>query len=373
MASLDSVHVSWTRSRVQPSRVVDAAGLPRLRDEAAYAAAWDAVSRNALPDWQRPWAQDTSFSRFWAYELKDGYRTAGVTGHQAWRKQVPLRRVPDAGLTTTLEGVTLTSARYLYPTGTGVVVNAQIDGARDAAKVLELVGRLTGERVISVAGSPPLSMAALLGALLDELDHAVLGGPDPAASSDPRPRTIATVTRSTGWPLTPVAGGDQTHRMLEALCRLSGAPLAGGAVGSLDRSVMETTNRYADTVRATVGDGEAVWSPFLAQSGEQQSHKLECYHGSLTLSAMQTGVFLTTARWASGLSSRQLGSSELEAVKVVLAMLGQLYGKGRDVYVASLVHRQIDDSDLVAEVRRMRIELGLGDLPGSSLPSPAGV
>ena len=62
MVSLDSVSISWTRTRVHPARLLTTAGAPPLRDEAAYAVAWSTAPLGLVPGWRPPWDQARAFS-----------------------------------------------------------------------------------------------------------------------------------------------------------------------------------------------------------------------------------------------------------------------------------------------------------------------
>ena len=354
MASIESLVVSWSGTRVHPTRVVSGAGAPALSAESAFRTAWDQPAATA--EWQRPWTGDPEYSRFWSWELGGSYRSAA--GSKAWRGLTPLRRVDCHTVSTALPGVALVCDQYLYPTGSGVVVQAEVDRSGTPAELLDLVARLASDPVISLDGKLPRTMAAVVAALLDDTDAAVLGGPDPRAETDPRLRTVAVVTSGTDWDQDPIVPGTELHRFLAGLCLHSTAPLTG-VVPALDAIRMETTTRYGDTTRVAVGDGQAVWSP--AQLGHpEDSAKLGCYHRNLALAAMRTSVLLGTVRWAARSPLGDLTGDAKEAVKVALAVLGRLYGKANGIYASSLVRRQIDDSDQVDVINSLRVQLGVG-------------
>lgn len=363
MARIDSAVVSWSRTRVQPSRLVARAGSPRLGAETAYRAAWDEPAAN--PEWQRPWVDDAEYSRFWSRELGGAYRSAA--GSKAWRVQAPLRRVETHTLTTTLPGVALWCDQYLYPTGSGVVVQAELHLSGTPAELLAVVAGLSSNPVVHLDGAPPRTMAAVVTALLDDMDRVVLGAPDPNAVTAPNLRTVAVVTGGTGWTPTPIVQGAELHRFLVGLCLRSTAPLTG-VVPEPAAIMMEASTRFGDTVRVAVGDGQAVWSP-TQLADPVSSARLECYHRNLALAAMRTAVLLDTVRWAAQLPIANLTGDVQEAVKVVLSILGRLYGKADGVYASSLVRRQIDASGLVEAVNTLRVQLGVGGPMFS--PNPA--
>lgn len=355
MATLDSIVVSWSRTRVQPLRVTAGVGHPSLGTEPAYRSAWD----EALPGtpWQKPWFDEATYSNFWARELGGAYRVA--SGHKAWTTHTPLRRRTPPTLTCTLPDVALTCAQYLYPTGSGVLVTAEITGSREPAALLELVAQLSTAHVVSVDGRPPTAMAAVIGGLLDDVDRVVLPAPDPDVVDEPRLRTVATVTHAPGWDAAVIESGGPVHRLLAGLCLLSAAPLTGAVAPLEELQVKEPNANFPDTVRVATGTGQAVWSP-IESAQPAPSTRLRCYHRNLALASMHTAVLLGTARWATQVPVATLPADARAALRAVLGILGRKYGKSDGVYATRLGRRQIDGSELVPSISSLRLQLGVG-------------
>jgi hypothetical protein len=98
-----------------------------------------------------------------------------------------------------------------------------------------------------------------------------------------------------------------------------------------------------------------VWSP-------AGSDKLDCYHHNLETAIAHTGVLLDAVRLASGQAPGALSEDAKALYRPVVNVLGLMYGGAnvRDIYRSNLVRRQIEDSGLVADISRMRIDLGVG-------------
>jgi hypothetical protein len=345
MASLNSIVISWSRTRVQPGRITDGTGFPRLIQESSYRDAWE--DAGAQQEWQKPWAGPEGYNNFWGWELGGGYR--GASGSKAWKNQVPLRRGPDPHMTLVpdLPGVALDCAQFLYPTGTGAIVTADIRGTYTPTTLLEVVARLSNGSLVSVDGTPPRSMRRVLDALLDEVDRAVLGHPDAEGVQAQELRTVAVITEPTEWDEATLQPASELHRLLAGLCLLSPA-LMTGSVPDLDPMLMPPRRaKFVDTVRVARGDGQAAVS-----CTPQPLEKLACYQGNLALASMQTSMLLETVRWARN-TGNQPGIGK-EAMRLVANILGRKYGRADSVYSSDLIRRQIDDSGLVAAINTFR-------------------
>jgi hypothetical protein len=345
MTSLNSLVISWSRTRVQPVRVTDGAGFPRLIQESSYRDAWEDADRQQ--EWQKPWAGMDGYNNFWGWELGGGYR--GASGSKAWKNQVPLRRGPHPQLTLFpgLPGVALDCAQFLYPTGTGAIVTADIRGSYTPTTLLELVARLSNESLVSASGTPPRSMRKVLDALLDDVDLAALGTPDRDGVQAQELRTVAVITEPTEWDQATLQPASELHRLLAGLCLLSPAPMTG-AVPDLDAMLMPPRRaKFVDTVRVARGDGQAAVS-----RTEQPLKKLACYQGNLALASMQASMLLESVRWAWN-TGNQPGIGK-EAMRLVINILGRKYGRADSVYSSDLIRRQIDDSGLVAAINAHR-------------------
>ena len=355
MSSIDGVSVSWVRTRVLPAQIVGTGANTALAHQPGYLARFPAAGEHAV--WRRPWIDDDSFSYFWSRSFGPNYRR--VAADKAWKRQVPLREATPPVLTTSQTGVTLATDRFAYPSGVGVVVRADVIGPLDTASLLTIVAALANSNVVSVAGATrPKAMAAVLGDLLDGAERALHESGDPNAVEITKPITIATVTATTDWPTAPVAPADGTHRLLEGLCRLSAAPLTG-TVGTLADGLLAEARSHPGTSRYALGRATAALSP--NQSGSPDgAHRLSCYHLNQTLAALQVGVLLDTARWASTLPVIGLSQSVKDSLAPVVNILGLLYGKVPDMYASAFVRRQISDSGLVPAIGNLRIVLGVG-------------
>jgi hypothetical protein len=354
MGTLDGVSISWVRTRVQPERVRLSAGSPALSPPWRYVEVFQAAGEaNA---WRQPWIGDESFSNYWALGLGDSYRRA--TADKAWKRQVPLRKATPPTLTTTLPGVGLRCDQYIFPTGIGVLVTAEISGTFDAPGLMTVVSQLGSKGVITVAGSAPKPMSAVVGGMLDAVEREVLGHNDQDSVGGLRLETLATVTATTDCPADPLVQADPVHRLLFGLCQLSAAPLAGN-IGDLNQALVEEASYYSGTTRVDLGAGRAVWSPGQSSSLDGV-HKLQCYHQNLSLVTMQTDVLLHTVKWASHLAGSLLTDDVKAVLRPVVNVLGLLYGKVDDIYTSALVRRQIDRSGLVAAISDFRIRLAVG-------------
>jgi hypothetical protein len=350
VSTIDGTYLSWIATRSLPSIVLDGQGSPAVSRQGAYLAAY---ANAAAATWQRPWDDEKSHSHYWEGSFGPAYRS--VSGDKAWKRQVPLRDASPPALTTALAGVRLVCDRLLFPCGTAVLVRAEIAGAYNAAGLLSVVAKLADDPVVVVPGAvTPKAMRAVVGDLLDSLEVDVLGHVDPGAVADMRSTTVATVTATTGWPGDPVVQADPVHRLLEGLCRTSAAPLTG-AVGDLAAARVDAANAFPETTRVAVGRGNAVWSP-------GGSDKLDCYHHNLEMALAHTGVLLDAVRLASGQAPGALSEDAKALYRLVVNVLGLMYSgaKLKDVYRSNLVRRQIDQSGLVADISRMRIDLGVG-------------
>ena len=355
MTTLDGAVLAWVRTRTQPNLLLTAGGSPTLSRQDSYLSAFTDGSDHA--GWRRPWIGDDSYNYYWARNLGQNYRAA--TANRAWKRQVPLRDATPPVLTTSLDSVSLSCDRFIFPCGTGVVITAEVSGPLDAAGLVGLAARLAGAPVIGAPGSAePSALAAVIGDVLDGLEEQVLGAADPGAVGEIKPTTIAAVTATSGWPSAPVVQADPVHRLLEGLCRMTAAPLSG-SVGDLASALVDAARDHPDTVRLCVGAGRAVWSPDQSATPDG-SRKLNCYHQNLVMASLQCQVLLDAVQWAAA----QPGGSFSEDVKILLRpvvnVLGLLYGKVDDMYASNFVRRQIDSSGLVPDIGNLRIALGVG-------------
>ncbi|SDC01743.1 hypothetical protein GA0111570_11442 [Raineyella antarctica] len=342
MGTIESIVVSWSLARAQPSRFTRGAGSPDLSNEASYRSAWTDASAGG-GDWRPPWASDRAYSNFWKWEVGGSYES--VSPHGAWQHQVPLRREPTIVLESTVAGAELGCAQFLYPTGTGVMVTAVITGDHTAPLLLASLAELTAN--VRVQGGAR-SMNGVLDMLLDDAEVNCLGQPDPSGSEEKRARTVAVVTKAKDWDSPTPQAGDEVHRLLASLCLMSAAPLTGTLAPLESMVVGPPTTRFADTVRVALGSGQAIWSLY------QPAEKLACYEHNLALASMQTSVLLETVRWLS--DSAPLEALRAESVRLALQTLGRKYGAADSVYSSDFVRRQIDDSHLVDQINRLRAE-----------------
>jgi hypothetical protein len=354
MSTLDAAVFTWIRTRTQPKRLISAEGSPALSRQQEFAAAFAGAGQSAA--WQRPWIGDDSYNYYWARNLGQNYRA--VPADRAWKRQVPLRDAAPPHLTTSLPGVSLSSDRFLFPCGTGVVVQAEVSGPLDAAGLLGLAEGLADENVVIAPGSSqPRALASVLGGLLDNIEQQTLGAIDPGVIGEFRPNTIATVTASSGWTGAPISQGSPVHRLLEGLCLMSTAPLSG-AVTDLAAAMVTGAHSHPDTVRFSVGGGRAVWLPEFTTPHD--SKRLLCYHRNLSMATLQTSVLLDAVRLANA-QPRESFSEDVKAMlRPVVTALGLLYGKVADMYASAMIRNQIDKSDLVSEIGQLRVRLGVG-------------
>jgi hypothetical protein len=353
MSSIDSATISWMRTRVLPRQVLAGGGTVALSTQAGYLATFAGAGDKAA--WRRPWIGDRDYSYFWSRSLGPGYR--GVSADKAWKRQIPLRGAGPETLTAVLPGVTLRHAVFAYPSGVGVAVTADLAGQYDPEGLLALIARLASKPCVNGAGSAqPKAMAAVLGGLLDGAERAVLGQADPDAMGEPNPVTLTTVTATTDWAATPLSQSDGLHRLLEGLCRLSAAPLTG-KVGNLTAQLLEE-GRHPGTTRMATGKGRAVWPDQSSVYGA--AHSLDCYHENQILATLQAGVLLDTVRWASSEQLVGVNPAVDQILRLVVNVLGLLYGKVADMYASAFIRRQIDESGLVQTIGDLRIDLGVG-------------
>ncbi len=360
MASIDSVSVSWVRTRALPGRIQGHGGAPALGDIGKYVASFaDAAQRSAA--WTRPWLAQPTFSHYWARVFSDGYRS--VTGVRGWGTQTPLRETSPPNVASTEANVVLECSRWVSPAGVGVVVTARITGPLDAPGLLDLLTRLDQAPVIVGGDAPePRVMAAVLGGLLDGAERGSAGaggGTDPDSVTDAHALTIATVTASTGQPTT-IVSGDPIHRLLEGLCRLRSGPLTA-TVGDLAAARLATSSQYdnADTTRLIIGAGRAIWAPVKSADADGR-RRLRCYHENQVLAAVQTSLLLNCVRWASEQPLSALVGTVGALVSTTVQVLGRSYGQASGAYASAFTFRQIQDSGLVAAIGKLRQSLDVG-------------
>jgi hypothetical protein len=357
MSTLDAAVFTWVRTRTQPGRLTAATGSPTLSRPQNFAAVFDAGDKKA--DWQRPWMIEKEYNYYWAHNLGQNYRDA--TADRAWKRQVPLREKTPPLLTTSLPGVTLKTNRFLFPGGSGVTVEAEVTGTFNAGSLLGLAASLAKDTVISMPGSAkPRALAAVLSDLLDGLDKQTLGAVPPDVVGELSPLTVATVTARSDWPSTPIEQDNALHRLLEGLCTMSPAPL-NGAVTTLATVQVAGASSNPGTVRLRVGRGRAIW--LQNQTSAQDQKRLTCYHHNLSMATMQTSVMLDAVRWASGQPAGSLSQAVRALLRQVVTVLSLLYGKVDDMYASRLVRSQIEESGLVPQLSKLRIDLGVSSQP----------
>jgi hypothetical protein len=356
MSSIDGVTISWVRTRALPRQFAFGAGSPCLGRQPGYFTAFAGAGASAR--WRKPWIDQETYSLFWARSLGPSYRLASAD--KAWKRQVPLRDSAPVMLAAQAPEVSLQRFVYAFPSGVGVAVTADLAGPQDPAALLALVARLAKDPfVTSGASAQPRAIAAVLGGLLDDAERALLGQADPGSVGEPKPVTIATVTAATDWPAAAISQADGAHRLLEGLCRLSAAPLTG-TVGELTAELFDEGS-HPGTTRMAVGQGRAIWSP-QQWSDSGGAHRLGCYHENQIQATLLASVLLDTVRWASSQQVADLGSEVQQLLRLVVNVLGLLYGKVSDMYASAFVRRQIDESGLVPTIGAQRITLGLGPL-----------
>jgi hypothetical protein len=120
----------------------------------------------------------------------------------------------------------------------------------------------------------------------------------------------------------------------------------------------------------TLGWLSALWisvlilSCFNAQAsprsamGDKETKDLVCYHQNQVLAALQAGVLLAAVLFKSNPPVLGQTPQEQELLRVVVRLLGFLYGKTSLVYSSEFVRRQIDESGLVPTINWLRQHLG---------------
>jgi hypothetical protein len=355
MSTIDGISISWVRTRAVPAQIIQLQvgdGLTsrqRYLTHFATAGQWEA--------WRQPWIGDESFSYFWSRSFGPNYRMTAAD--KAWRRQVPLREAVPPVLTTAQRGVTLTADRFVFPSGVGVVIRADLTGQLTPEGALEIVAALANSQVVNAAGFPaPRAIAAVFGDLLDGAEQISVEGGDPNAVENNQPMTIATITATSDWPVGPVAAGDGNHRLLEGLCRLSKAPLTG-TIHPLEECLLDEADSHPGTTRYVLGRAVATMSPDQSSTPDG-TDRLSCYHSNLTLAALHASVLLDIVQWATTVPFAGLNQSTRESLIATVNILGLLYGKVPDMYTSAFVRKLIADSGLVPAIGQLRIDLGVG-------------
>jgi hypothetical protein len=355
MSTLDAAVFAFIRTRAQPRRLLSGAGTPALSRQLPFATAFAAAGAGAA--WRWPWIGDGSYSYYWARSLGPQYRRA-VTADRAWKRQVPLREATAPLLSTSIPGVSLRGDRFVFPSSTGVLLQAEVSGSLDAAGLLGLAERLAHERVIVTPGSTqPKALRAVLDELLDGIEQQVLGDVDPDAAGEPATTTIATVTASTGWPSTAISQGDPVHRLLEGVCLMSPAPL-NGHVSDLAAGTVSEAHSNPDTVRYCVGDGRAIWLPEFAAAHD--SRRMYCYHRNLSMATLHASALLDAVRLAEAQPGGNFSEDVRAVLRQVVTVLSLFYAKVTDMYTSAMIRKQLIDSGLIAAISQLRIRLGVG-------------
>ena len=291
--------------------VADWPALAPLADAAPLAAAAAAVR------WLPPWAMSKHAHRhnFWYYYLHHVSQLA-VSGELAWQHLVPLRLPLPIRIQKSPSGATagptihLFADGYVYPHAVAVELKLRFDyGAspRLAGIVLGDLRRLYREAAptVSIAGAEPQTMrletlAQRLSAFLRRL---VWGETAAGANFVLADQPISVVTAIKGIapdPFTPLAAGDDLHRILDGFCSFRGdwpeletadlAPLscANLVIGSpADGHIGHKT---AGHVVYHHKRSRVVWMPSYLGNTTPHFSRLSCYHRNLTLSLLQTEV-----------------------------------------------------------------------------------
>src|SRR4051812_37522068 len=190
MGEIANLKITWTSSRVLPNRIAGSGGKPDLSRLSSYAHAFERAGDGS--PWRAPWTVDQSYSHVWESNLGGAYRNS-TNWDKAWKRVVPLAATGPPPLTTVLPDVTLRCEQYLFPSGTAVMVVADIHGPLTDSRVLEIAEEMGQRSSVRVQGRQAMPMTAVVGMLLNDVEAKVFQALDPESVASRRAQTIATV------------------------------------------------------------------------------------------------------------------------------------------------------------------------------------
>lgn len=335
MTTITRFHLSWLRTEALPELVSGTAGVPSIGALTNYAKVFEAAPTEGA-DWVKPWGTYKIRHHYWSELLGSAY--ARTDAYSAWLKQVPLRREAGFTPTTTVDGVTVTCERYLYPSGIGMAINATSDGEMMLADAAELHRRLCQDDVFVGSDGVHRGIASNLSFEVRTFEELVLGLPSAAPVGDST-RTVTTIAGSTGG-----ISIDDATSVLKQLCYPGQQP--GQTTVFAGRS-----GNFTETIRVAGRDSQVSWSPQRSTTSKGREG-LTCYHHNVVLSTLHTEQMLNLVALAGdGFANAPDRHRQLYARAG--SVLGWIYG-GESAYSTRFSPEIIESSGLVARVNQIR-------------------
>ncbi len=199
---------------------------------------------------------------------------------------------------------------------------------------------------------------------LDQLREMALGADASQGTRPGTPFSLVTFIKGAGGDAqAPNPPNGEVHRALEALCNWH-ASWQTDALHPLDTMQLNRKSASPGHLLYGLERGRALWFPDLFERTNKHSHKLSCYHRNLTLLSLQTEMVIALIHHAAKMiATNQVMPLRLEQLTHEGAGLaGRLYGKTDTMYQSRSARRQLENSQALDEIDRVRKYFGTGGL-----------
>ncbi|NNJ11631.1 hypothetical protein EKD04_014950 [Chloroflexales bacterium ZM16-3] len=302
---------------------------------------------------------------FWTFYL-EAAKLATITGNQAWKALVPIRKRDVTRLQAAWLPERVYTEAFLYPFGLVFVITTQstasrsLDDTVDAAFMARRTGRVEAQ-LDDTGPSQSLSLDDVATEKLRALRLQVFGPTASPSLMSSEPFTIATIVQGSDIdPTTALVEGDNIHRGLESMANWR-------QLGPYD--VLPPLDEVRVQVRRSPpGDilygrprGRVIWFPRVFTQEDRRAKSLACYHRNLVLASIQTESLrgLISAFIKLEPRNRLLPEPILNCARQAAGILTRLYF-GKKTYRSGSIRAQIEQDGFLEDLKAARDYFSMG-------------